>query len=180
MVGCKWMAGRHHLRTPTVLRVELRRSGLCYMLILPLRRHRRSMGFVHGGKLLRRGTGIQAAAPANIAHTIINGDVVDVGPVDVDIADNGDVHVVDGSVVPEVAALPVAAIVAVADVAEAVVDAAIEADVNAPVTVVPVVAVAVVAPVARRPQPARVGRDHPRSRHPVIARGRIAPIARRP
>jgi len=179
MVGREWMAGRHHLWFPMVLSIRLCWVGLCRVLVLPLRGHRWSMGLAHGHKLLRRGTGIQSAAPANIAHAII-GDVVDVGPVDIDIAHARTVHVIDRSVVPKMAALPVAAIVAVADVAEAVVDAAIEADVNAPVTVVPVVAVAVVAPVARRPQPARVGRDHPRSRHPVIARGRIAPIARRP
>ena len=78
------------------------------------------------------------------------------------------------------AAAPVAALVAVADIAKTVVDAAIEADVLAPVAVIEPVMVIPVAPVAGRPQSTLVGSLHPRAGHPVVAIWTPRPIARRP
>src|SRR5580693_4171949 len=64
----------------------------------------------------------------------------------------GDVHVVHATVVEEMAAVPVATLVAEAAVPETVVNTAIEANVRAPVTGVPEISAATPAPVARRPQ----------------------------
>ena len=75
------------------------------------------------------------------------------------------------------ASAPVAALVAVAGVAEAVVDAAIVADVLAPIAGVISVRVIRVAPVAGSPECALVRRFNPCARNPVIAVGRPSPVA---
>jgi hypothetical protein len=80
----------------------------------------------------------------------------------------GDVDVVDRAVVVEVAAAPVAALIADANVAEAVIDAAIVADVGAPIAAVELIAVVTPAPVARRPKGAFVWSLNPRAGNPVI------------
>ncbi len=93
---------------------------------------------------------------------------------------HGDVHIVDRAVVVELAATPVAALVAVADVAESVVDPAIEANVLTPVATIEPVMVLPVAPVAGRPQGTLVGSLNPDAGHPVITLLRIGPVAGRP
>jgi hypothetical protein len=79
-----------------------------------------------------------------------------------------------------VAAAPVAALVAVANVAKTIVDAAIEADILAPVAAVKAVMVVVVAPVAGCPQSAFIGSLNPRAGHPIIVTLIPTPIAGRP
>src|SRR5262249_6788033 len=86
----------------------------------------------------------------------------------VDVVDGRHVHVGDGGVVVERVASPVAADVTDAEVAEAVVDAAVETYVWAPVSGVPYVHAVRPSPVARRPQRANEGRDHPIAGYPVI------------
>jgi len=76
-----------------------------------------------------------------------------------------------------VASAPVAALVAEAEVAKAVVNTAIVADVRTPVTAVKAVAVVVVAPVAGGPESALVGSLDPPAGHPVIVTLRPGPVA---
>jgi hypothetical protein len=78
------------------------------------------------------------------------------------------------------AAAPVAALVAESDVAIAVIDAAIVADVRAPVATVKTVAVIVVAPVAGSPECTLVGSLDPPAGHPVITALTPCPVAGRP
>src|SRR5690606_11137884 len=87
----------------------------------------------------------------------------------VHIGDARDIDVVHLAVVVEAVALPIAAVVAGADVAEAVVDAAVITHLAAPVAWMPPVGIAGVSPVARCPERADEGRQYPRARHPVIA-----------
>jgi hypothetical protein len=77
-------------------------------------------------------------------------------------------------------AAPVAALVANADVPEAVIDTAIVADVLTPVAGVKAIAVVVIAPVAGGPKSALVRSLHPRAWHPVIAVLTPGPISGRP
>ena len=77
-------------------------------------------------------------------------------------------HIEHGAIVEERPASPLAAFEAYATVSEAVIDAAVKADVRSPVATVPAVAAMLKAPVARRPQHA-YRRDNPRSRDPVVA-----------
>lgn len=99
----------------------------------------------------------------------------------IDVVNHVDVHVIHPSVIEEVAAVPAAAEVAGAGVAESVVDAAVEADFRAPVSGVPEIGAVGPAPVAGRPEKTYLGRFHPRARDPEISSVvAIAPVARRP
>jgi len=90
------------------------------------------------------------------------------------------VYVRDGAVVVEVIALPVASEETEADIAEAVVNAAVEADVWAPIAAVEHIVISVVAPVRRGPESAIVRRWAPLAGNPVIARIAPSPVAGRP
>src|SRR6516164_1860513 len=148
-----------------------------HLHVLRLLRSRRHVLLVGGGNLLRRLPRRRAAGTAIVAHV---GDVVDDGLV----VDVGDLHVrdvVDGAVVKESAAAPIAALVAYAGIAEAIGYAAVEADFWAPIAFVKRIDAVVPAPVSRRPQQRRLRRQYPRARHPVIAGIVIpGPIAGRP
>ena len=149
---------------------------------LGLRFHGAGVALVHGSDLSRTRRYIDSAAAAVVTDPIVRmGGVVDV------VIDNlaaidvvGVAYVVDGAVVVEVIPTPVAAKVANADVAEAIVDAAIEADVRTPVSVMKAVVTAVPAPVGRGPERAVVRRRAPGTGNPVVAAGAPGPVAGRP
>ena len=99
----------------------------------------------------------------------------------INVGDVNAAEIVHGSVVRKHAAAPEAAFIAGARVAEAIVDAAIEADLRAPVAIVENVTAADEAPVTGRPQQAGGRRLYPSARHPVIAVGGVVgPISRHP
>lgn len=139
----------------------------------------RRVALARGGHLARVGAPLDAARSAVVADAAPV-DVLDDHPAFVDVGDARDVHIGDGAVVIEAVAVPVAAYVAEADVAIAVVDAAVKADVRTPIAAPPPVVAGIVGPVARRPQRARVGRQHPDAGHPVEPQGVERPIARHP
>jgi hypothetical protein len=110
--------------------------------------HRRRMWSAPGSNLSRRWPHADALRSAVVAHA-----VVDHRPVDDHIAliNVGDMHaaeVVDGAVVCKFVAVPVAALVAHADVAEAVIHAAVETDIASPVAAMESITPAHKAPVA--------------------------------
>src|SRR5579883_1967198 len=118
------------------------------------------------GLLLRRrprGRAAIAAVEADAIDPVVHDHrlTIDVG--DPDIAD-----VVDGAVVEEGAMVPMAAVIAVAGVAVAIVDAAIEADFAPPIAGMESIAAAGPAPVGGRPQQLRLRRQDPGARHPVV------------
>src|SRR5579871_2833619 len=86
-------------------------------------------------------------------------------------------HVVAGAVVIEVIVIPMAAFVTVAEVAEAVIDTAVEADVPAPIAGMPEIHAARPAPIAWRPEQSNLGWQHPGTGYPVIAVVSPCPIA---
>ncbi|GAB3343336.1 hypothetical protein GCM10027565_47130 [Bordetella tumulicola] len=87
----------------------------------------------------------------------------------VDVFDTPCVDTVVLAVVVEVSVLPVAARISRADIAEPIVDAAVIADVLAPVAGIPTIDVIDIAPVAGGPQRPHKGRQTPGAGHPVIA-----------
>src|ERR1700678_4224573 len=93
------------------------------------------------------------AVEAGAIDRVVHGHrlVIDVG--DPDIGD-----VVDGAVVEERAMIPMAAVIAIAGIAKAIVDAAIEAHFASPVSGVEGVATADPAPIGWRPQQFRLWR----------------------
>ena len=125
------------------------------------------------------GAHLQSALSAVEAHTSAAA-VVSADSAVVNVMHHGNVHIVNGAVVIEVPAAPVAALVADADIAEAVIHAAIEADMRTPVATVKAITVIVVAPVAGRPERALVGSLHPSAGNPIIAALTPAPVAGRP
>jgi hypothetical protein len=67
-------------------------------------------------------------------------------------------QVIYPAVVVEGAVIPVSAFIATPTVAEAIIDAAVKADLRPPITVIPSVAIIAPSPVARSPQVADFGR----------------------
>jgi len=99
----------------------------------------------------------------------------------IDVPDDVDVHIVHAGVIEKVAASPVTASVAGADVTETVVNSAVEADLRTPISSIPKVGAVGPTPVAGRPEQTRCGRFDPCAGHPKItAVVAVAPITRRP
>ena len=140
------------------------------------------MGFTQGSEFGGPRTNVQTTISAVIADSVagagsVGSAIVDDGAV-VDVGDVANVG--DGAVVVEVMPVPVAAEVADADIAEAVVDASVEADVRTPITVMEGVAASVVAPVGRRPKSTVVGWGAPYAGNPVVAVCTPGPVTGRP
>ena len=73
-------------------------------------------------------------------------------------------------------AAPVSALVAQSNIAEAVVDAAVVADILAPIAAIESVAIVVVAPIRGGPERALIGSLNPTTGDPVIAALSVSPI----
>src|SRR5215469_15388160 len=122
--------------------------------------------FAGGRHLLRCRTRLKSAVAAVVADLAV---IVHNDGFVIDIVDIGDVDIIHRAVVSEDAAMPVAAFIAIARVAEAIVNAAVEADVRAPVSCMPHIEAAAPAPIAGRPQLANGRRTNPDAGHPVVA-----------
>ena len=133
-----------------------------------LLRGRRNVPLGHGRAFLGGRYCPHAAGAAVVADPRI---VNDRHVLLVDVGDVGRAEIIDALVVGEPAIVPAAALVAGAAIAEAVIDAAVEADMRPPVADIEDVVAADPAPVWRRPQHAHAGRLHPGAGHPVIAGG---------
>jgi hypothetical protein len=88
--------------------------------------------------------------------------------------------VVVKAVVEEAAAVPVAAVESNAEVAEAVVDAAVVADMASPVPGVPEIPAIAPTPISRSPKRVYIRRLDSRAVNPVVAGIPVSPIARSP
>src|ERR1700733_10988394 len=116
--------------------------------------------FLTGGRLFRRGGASRKAAGASVvAHVVC--DVIDDDSLGVDVGHVRDV--VHGAVVEEPSVVPISALIAHTGVAEAVVYAAVESDLGAPVALVKNERVIAPAPVARGPEKTRLWRHYPRT-----------------
>ena len=146
-------------------------------LILQLCLHWRSVRLVHRRQLRRPRRHTDTARATVVTHM---GVVVVGDRAVIDVVHHSDVDVVDGAVVVEVASTPIAALVAVANVAKAVINPAIVANVLAPISGVIAVGIVPVSPVAGGPERALVGSLDPRAGHPEITVRRPGPIAGSP
>jgi len=132
---------------------------------------------VEGRSLLFRLNCTDTAVAAVEADAVV---VVHDDGLGVDVVNVDDVDVVHAAVVGEDTMIPTAALIADAAVTEAVVDAAVEADVRAPVTGVKDVCATSPAPVTGGPENTGGRRLNPDTRNPVVALGTPCPVARRP
>ncbi len=146
---------------------------------LQLRGQRGNAIFVEHRQFARRRAllGTAAATVVTDVQVIVVGYVVVV-----DVTNDRRIHVIDRPVVGECAPvlIPVAALVTSARVARTVVDAAVVADVRAPVAAIEAVAGIGKFPVGWSPERANVGRNNPSSRNPVVTSRSIAPVAGSP
>jgi len=100
----------------------------------------------------------------------------------VHVVNDGDVHVVHGAIVEKVSAVPTPAFIAVAEVAIAVVDSAIEADHRSPEAFIEDESTTTPGPVTRSPQETDFRSQHPGSGHPIVITDVVVvgPVAGRP
>jgi hypothetical protein len=148
---------------------------LCgFALVLDLGRHWRRAWSAEGLDLGGPRAHVNAASAAIVGDA---GDVVHDDGAVVDVVDAGDIDAVDGTVVVEVIASPIAAVVAIAGVAKAVVNAAVETDVQPPVATVEAPAVVIPTPVAGGPESTVVGWSAPRAGNPIVAGRTPVPVA---
>ena len=170
--GSRMLKGR--LRWMALVLIEELLAVLSSLLVkLSLLCSWRSVPLAHRLGLRERGPEVDAAASAVVAHAVV---VVHDHRAVVDVVDVDFVDAVDGAVIEEVVTVPVTAFIAMAAIAEAIVDAAIEADVRAPVSTMEQVPAAEEAPVRRRPERANIGCGNPDAGHPVVAGGSVAPV----
>ena len=179
VIGLKGLVDGHAGRAAMVDIGKLSPVAASNVLVLELRPHGRSMLLVASRQLGGPGSDLQPtrsaveadtdAAPVLVAHWAV-----------IDVVYDVDVDIVVRTVVVEMAAAPVAALVAKSYIAKAVVHAAIVADVGTPVAAVKAVAVMVIAPIARGPKSALVGSLDPHAGHPVISAITPSPVAGRP
>ena len=148
-----------------------------HALMLQLRRNCRDMLLVSGGFLFGCGLRGDAAAATVEAHA---GRFIDDDGLFVDVGDRDTAEIVDRAIVGEHAIVPMTALVAQAGIAEAVIDAAVEADMRSPITGGPHVDAVAPAPIARRPQHTDGRRHDPRARNPKIAIRTAGPVAGSP
>jgi hypothetical protein len=95
----------------------------------------------------------------------------------VNVVNNAQIDVVDGAVMEEFTSVPVATVVAAADVAEAVIDPTVVANMRGPVAAMKAVAAVGEIPIGRGPQVIYQRGDHPGAGNPVIAGSGVVPVA---
>ena len=145
---------------------KLRAVGHGLLAYLKLRVHGWRMRLAQRGKFGKLRPHLEAAPAAVEAHMragVVHRLVV------VDIVDDIRIHVVHAAVGIELAAIPVASLIAAPGIAKTVVHAAIEADIRAPIAAEISIAVVRISPVARCPQRSLIRSLHPRAGYPVIS-----------
>lgn len=144
------------------------------VLVLYLRAGRGHVPLAHCG-FLGRGRPCGHSSPTAVIADARDIDVVHQRPC-VHVMDVCHIHVADSAVVIELPVTPVAAVVSLAGISVAIIDAAVVTHLRTPVSRVPQVAIAAPTPVAGRPQISGDRYEHPCSGHPVIALTAVGPI----
>ena len=162
-------------RTPLIDGGKLLAVLCCRSLVLQLRGHGRNALPAQCGGFGRQSLASDASRPV-VAGAVHRG-VVDGAVIHANV---GDVHIVDRAVVVETISAPIPALIAGAEVAESIVNAAVVADMLAPEAVVVLIHAAEKSPISGRPQEAHLRRPHPGAGHPVVALRRVAPVSGRP
>src|SRR5208283_2903688 len=148
------------------------------MHMLGLHRRCRRVVLVHRS-LFCSGRSSGNSTLASVIADMVHRGFVDDG-LFVNIGDVRDIHVTHRAVVEEGSVVPISTAIADTTVAEAVVNATVEADSLSPVAFIPGEGVAAPAPITGSPEQASHGRLDPGTRHPEIAIIAISPVAGRP
>ena len=132
-------------------------------LMLNLQCRRRSAFFARPSQFLSRRLGCTSAGAieADLVHRHCVDDRLVVG-----VADDGGIHPCNGGVVEEYPVVPVSPLVASAGITEAVVDAAVVADMRPPISGVPIIAATVIPPITGSPNSGQQPAEEPRCQVP--------------
>src|SRR5208337_2758675 len=138
-------------------------AGSLHLLVLG--GHRRNMSLVGGSRFLRCRTRRYSTVSAVVTYVIRR--IVNHRGV-VNVVNVGDVHVVHRTIVEKLAVVPAPALVALAEVAKAVIDPAIEADLWTPEAFMENESLSSPTPPAWGPEEADLRGQDPGSRHQVV------------
>ena len=134
--------------------------------MLRLRSHRADVVLVGVSLLLRRGPRFDTASTAVVAHACFG----DIGHRRVvGVVNYGGVYVSDICVVGKVTTFPATPFITDTAVAEAVIDATVEANLRPPISFMENECTSAPAPIPRGPKEADLWRFYPCTRHPVIS-----------
>src|ERR1700722_3496253 len=158
-------SGRGDWRLAVICRSSQFRIPARRLNVLHLSRCRRNMPLTLRFFLLRRGPRRDPTFPAVVAHSIFR--AVDDRLV-VDVVNVGDVDIGHRPVVEEVVVIPASTGETISEIAEAVVYAAVETHVRAPVPLMKKEHAAFPSPEWRRPQKTDFRGENPGARHPEV------------
>src|SRR5271154_3587966 len=162
-------------RTPVILGGELAAIGAGRGYVFSLSSDWLDVALVCKPFLLGSWARGETASATVEADAIVSVDV----PFLINVVDEGGIDVVHAAVVEKVAAVPVAASVAFSAVTKTVINAAVEADLRAPVAFIPRVVAVSPTPITGRPKNADFGRLDPSAGdEEVAAVVGVAPVAR--
>jgi hypothetical protein len=170
MYRTTWLLHRSYRRLATIKRHEVVAVSAGDCRVPRLHRRRTKTPFASRNDLAMGRSCGYSAVTAVIAYATVRDEmIVDDGSVGVHVTDDGSIHVRDGRIIVECSASPETAHVADTEIAEAVVDSAVETDARAPITLVPYITRERVTPVAWRPIHADRGRRDPGARDPIVS-----------
>src|SRR5277367_2744202 len=173
-----WSGRRRYGRLAVIRGGPQLRIGAGSFFMLSLSRYRRNVSLPLDRLLLRSCARVDPAIASVVTYAVHRG-VVDYRGV-VNVVNVRHIDVVNGAVIEKVPVIPSSAFIAVAEVTEAVVNSAVEANVRTPKAHVKNKCRATPSPPARRPEESRLRGQHPCTWHPVVAVRAVSPIARRP
>ncbi len=153
--------------------------GTGFVKMLVLRPNRPDMPVAVRSLFLASGSRVDSAVAAVIADAVYRRIVVDDCGV-VGIMDFRDIDVVHRAVVVEAVTVPAAAFITSAEIAITVIDAAVETDPRAPITLMEKKDGSAPAPIGRRPEKTRFWSQDPGAGNPKVIIITPSPVARRP
>src|SRR5215472_12578478 len=176
---CSRLGGGGDRRVTVIFRSQQAAIAARHLLMLRLQGSRRGVTLAFGEALssgrLRRG-----APGAAVVADVVDRGVIDDRIVHVGVVNHRGVHIGHRGVVRKHSVAPFTAVEADAPVAIAIVNAAIKADVRAPVARMPYIDAPAPTPIARSPQQTECGRHYPGARDPKISIRTISPITGSP
>jgi hypothetical protein len=169
--------GDKRLRLGAACPNVLRAIGRSFTGLLNLRRHGSRSRVAPHSQFRRRGPRLDSTAAAVVTDPIAT---VVRNSIFVNVVNYCGIHIGDRAIVFNRAVVPIRAIITAARISEAVIDAAVEADMWTPIARVSNIEAVLVTPVWRRPQRSNPGCDHPSSGDPIVTGRRIIPVTGRP
>src|SRR5580658_1343471 len=156
---------RRNRRLSPVPRRTLIWVGVGLLHMLGLSGHRSNVSLMRRGLLGWRRTRTNPTVTAVVAHMI---DRCMTDRCVVNVMNISDIHVEHSAIVKKVPIVPTTAFESNSEIAETIIDSAIEANRRPPIAVIEDKAVTTPTPIPRRPEKTDLGSQHPSPRHPIV------------